>query len=225
MSLQASRGMVTAMVILAPPTVLVVGAGGHARVCIEALTDSGFRVLGCLNSDGAAAPGLPCPVVGRDVDLAAVAAELGVVNVFVAVGDNQARSIATRRACAAGLTPVNAVSRFAMVSPAASFGVGVAVLAGAVVSASATVADGVILNTRCSIDHDVRIGAFAHVAVGVSVAGGVTIGSRALLGVGASVVPLRTIGADAVVGAGAVVVHDVDEGVTVVGVPARPLVR
>jgi len=217
--------MVAAMVTHALPAVLVVGAGGHARVCIEALADSGFRVVGCLNADGAAAPGLPCPVVGRDHDLLAVAAELGVVNVFVAVGDNQARATVSQRASEAGLTLVNAISRFAMVSPGASIGVGVAVLAGAVINTSASVADGVILNTRCSLDHDVHVGAFAHVAVGVSVAGGVTIGQRALLGVGSSVAPCRTIGADTIVGAGAAVVHDVDDGVTVVGVPARPIVR
>ncbi len=217
--------MVAAMVTPALPTVLVIGAGGHARVCIEALEDSGFRVLGCLNLHGEAAPGLPCPVVGRDRDLAAIATELGVVNVFVALGENRARSAVSQRAADVGLTLVNAVSRFAMVSPGASLGVGVAVLAGAVVNTSAAVADGVILNTRCCVDHDVRVGAFAHVAVGVAVAGGVTIGERALLGVGASVTPMRTIGADAIVGAGAVVVHDVEEGVTVVGVPARPIVR
>ncbi|MGB8860205.1 MAG: hypothetical protein WCC60_13150, partial [Ilumatobacteraceae bacterium] len=99
------------------PAVLVVGAGGHARVCIEALTDTGYLVVGCVSSDGDGVPGLPCPVVGRDDDLVAVAAELSVRHVFVAIGDNAARSAASRRADAAGLTPVNAISRFAMLSP------------------------------------------------------------------------------------------------------------
>lgn len=222
---EVTRGMVAVMVTPALSDVLVVGAGGHARVCIEALSDSGFHVVGCLNSDGAAVAGLSCPVVGRDRDVVAVAAGLGVVAVFVAVGDNQARSVLSQRASDAGLTLVNAISRFAMVSPGASLGAGVAVLAGAVVNTSAVVGDGVILNTRCSVDHDVRVGAYSHVAVGVAVAGGVTVGRRVLLGVGASVAPLRTIGDDAVVGAGAAVVHDVGAGATVVGVPARPIVR
>lgn len=210
------------MVTEGKPAVLVVGAGGHARVCIEALADCGHLVVGCVSADGTGSPGLPCPVVGRDDDLVAVAAELAVHHVFVAIGDNRAREVVTSRARAAGLTPVNAISRFAMVSPGARLGSGVAVLAGAVVNTSADIGDGAVLNTRCSVDHDASVGVFAHVAVGASVAGGVRIGARALIGVGAALVPLVQIGADAVVGAGAAVIADVAESTTVVGVPAAP---
>jgi acetyltransferase-like isoleucine patch superfamily enzyme len=45
------------------------------------------------------------------------------------------------------------------------------------------------------------------------------------LGAGAVVLPKLTVGADAVLGAGAVAVRDVAPGITVVGVPARPLER
>lgn len=201
--------------------VLVVGAGGHARVCLEALTDSGFSIVGCVTRDGAAVDGLPAPVLGVDSDIARIAAAHEVRHAFVAIGDNADRQAAADRCASAGLRLVNAVSRFAMVSPAAQLGEGVAVLAGAVLNASASVADGAIVNTRASIDHDVRVGPFAHVAVGASLAGGVTVGPRALLGVGSCAVPNVRIGADAVVGAGAAVTRDVPDGVTVVGVPAR----
>ncbi|MDO8392285.1 MAG: NeuD/PglB/VioB family sugar acetyltransferase [Actinomycetota bacterium] len=201
--------------------VLVVGAGGHARVCIEALADSGFDVVGCVSRDGSGISGLPCRVLGGDEELEQIAERIDVRRVFVAVGHNATRELLTARCREAGLAPVNAISRFAMVSAAAELGSGVAVLAGAVLNPSAIVADGAILNTRCSIDHDVYIGPFAHVAVGVAVAGGVTVGERALLGVGSCVVPLARIGADAVVGAGAAVVRDVAAGTTVMGVPAR----
>jgi len=204
-----------------PARVIVVGAGGHARVCIEALLDSGFDVVGCVSRDGTGVSGLPCRVLGRDEELLELAERMGVQHVFVGIGDNRTRETITHRCREAGLTPVNAVSRFAMVSPAAELGLGVAVLPGAVVNPSAIIADGAIVNTRASIDHDVYVGPFAHVAVGVSLAGGVTLGERALLGVGSCAVPLVRVGADAVVGAGAAVVRDVAAGATVVGVPAR----
>ena len=53
--------------------------------------------------------------------------------------------------------------------------------------------------------------------------GEVVIEEGALVGIGAIVVPRTTIGAWATVGAGAVVIKPVPPGVTVVGVPARPL--
>ena len=80
---------------------------------------------------------------------------------------------------------------------------------------------GVIVNTHASIDHGCRIGAFAHVAPGVALAGDVAVGEGALIGIGASVAPGRSIGAWAMVGAGAAVVRDVAAGATVAGVPAR----
>lgn len=50
-----------------------------------------------------------------------------------------------------------------------------------------------------------------------------TVGDRVFLGAGAKVIGAITIGDDAVVGANAVVTRDVAPGVTVVGVPARPI--
>jgi acetyltransferase-like isoleucine patch superfamily enzyme len=79
------------------------------------------------------------------------------------------------------------------------------------------------LNTGATIDHDNRIGDHAHVAPGCHLAGGITVGEGAFLGTGTSVVPGRRIGAWAMTGAGAVVVHDVDAGARVAGVPARPM--
>jgi len=204
-----------------PTEVLVIGGGGHARVCIEALADSGFEVVGCLTGDGRGGEGLPCPVVGVDTDVAAVAMRLGVDRVFVAIGHNATRQAATERCVAAGLQLVTAVSRFAMVSANATISAGAAVLAGAVLNPSAVVGDGAIVNTRASLDHDVVVGRFAHVAVGVALAGGVEVGERVLMGVGSCATPLVRIGDDAVVGAGAAVVRDVPPRVTVVGVPAR----
>lgn len=52
-----------------------------------------------------------------------------------------------------------------------------------------------------------------------------TIGKGASLGANSTILPGVTVGAGAMVGAGAVVTRDVPPGVTVVGNPARPLLK
>ena len=207
-----------------PIGVLMVGAGGHARVCLEALRDDpNLHVLGSVSSDGTGIEGLLVAVLGSDADLTNIAAREGATHAFIAIGENSVRLAALQRCRDAGLHLVNAVSRFAMVSSSAVVGDGVALLPGSVINAAAHFGDGVIVNTTASVDHDCVIGDGAHIGPGAVLAGGVRVGTEAFVGMGARVLPGVAIGANAVVGAGAVVVADVADGLTVVGVPARPL--
>lgn len=82
-----------------------------------------------------------------------------------------------------------------------------------------------VANFGAMLGHEAVIGAAAVVNPGANISGGVTIGERALIGTGAHILQYLRIGNDAVVGAGAVVTRDVAAGVTVVGVPAKPLAK
>ncbi len=73
--------------------------------------------------------------------------------------------------------------------------------------------------TRCTL------GDFVTVGPNATICGDVTIGDDVMIGAGAVIRNLLTIGDGAVIGCGAVVVEDVPAGVTVVGNPARPIVR
>ena len=202
--------------------VLLVGAGGHARVCLEALLDDPRHdVIGAVSGDGTALAEFGIRLLGMDADVDQVARTFAVDQVFVAIGDNAARSAVTHRCDADGLVTATAVSRFAMVSRSAVLHDGVALLPGSVVNAATVIGRGSIVNTNASVDHDCRIGEFVHVAPGVAIAGGVTVGSGTLIGIGARVLPNVTIGARAVVGAGALVLSDVPDGAMVTGMPAR----
>jgi UDP-perosamine 4-acetyltransferase len=203
--------------------VLLIGAGGHARVCLEALLDDGdTEVIGALSADGSGVPALGVPMLGRESDLRNITQRDGDITFCVAIGDNATRqSVAPRISHRVVESVTHAISRFAMISTTASCGDGVHLLPGSVVNAATEVGDGTIVNTNASIDHDGRIGAFVHVAPGAAIGGGVTIGDLAFVGIGARILPGLTIGAGARIGAGAVVIDDVEPGVTVVGVPAR----
>ena len=86
-------------------------------------------------------------------------------------------------------------------------------------------ADDAILNTGCSVDHDVQLYDGDHICPGARLAGEVQVGSRSWIGIGAYVIQQVRIGSDVSVGAGAAVVRDLQDGFTAVCVPARVLPR
>jgi acetyltransferase-like isoleucine patch superfamily enzyme len=99
------------------------------------------------------------------------------------------------------------------------------VFASAVVNAYATVGEGAILNTGCSVDHDCTLGLCVHISPGARLAGSVNVGDGSWIGIGACVRQMLRIGSNVMVGAGAVVVCDISDNRTVAGVPARTIVR
>lgn len=80
-------------------------------------------------------------------------------------------------------------------------------------------------NLYSYVEHDCIIGDFVTFAPGAKANGNVTIGDHAYIGAGAVIRQGLTIGAGAIVGMGAVVTRDVPPGITIVGNPAKPLIK
>lgn len=202
--------------------VVVIGAGGHAKVAIEALRYSGYSVIGCTDFDTTPRSVVGVNVLGGDDQLPEIRSA-GVRHAFPAIGNNAIRERKGAELAALGFELPIAAGPAATVSPSARIGRGVAIFGGAVINADARIEDFAIVNTNASVDHDCRIGYAAHVAPGCSIAGCVEVGDRALLGAGTCVIPNIRIGSDTVIGAGSVVIRDLPSNVTAVGVPARIL--
>jgi acetyltransferase EpsM len=92
----------------------------------------------------------------------------------------------------------------------------------AVVGAETSVGRHVVLNRGALVGHHTSIDEFATLNPGANVGGNSSVGPGAVLGMGCTVVNGTRIGAEAVVAAGAVVLRDVERGIRVQGVPARP---
>ena len=206
---------------------VLVGAGGHARVVLDAARAGGSEVIAVVDARaelvGSSFEGLE--VVGDESKIVALR-ERGVDAVLlgvgsVAVGDTRRALYARISALGLALPIVRHPS--SVVSPTATLGPACVVFANATINPGARIGLNVIVNTAAIVDHDVRVGDHAHVSPGAHLAGGVTIGEGSHVGIGSTVLQGVRIGAGVVVGAGAVVLRDVPDGDWVAGVPARSI--
>lgn len=193
---------------------LVIGAGGHAKVVIDAARCAGFEIAGIVGREGDPEELLGIRVSHDATDIAAD-------GFIVAIGDNATRSRYFDEYRAGGLAPATVIHPSAVIAEGVLIGESTFIAAGVIVNVDARIGADAILNTGCTVDHDCVIGSHALVGPLASLCGGVEIGGGVLLGAGVSVKPRTSIGAWSVVGAGAAVVSDLPERSVCVGVPAR----
>lgn len=202
---------------------LIIGAGGHGKVVADAALESGLW-------DGIVFLDDAWPekqhnghwtIYGKVEQLEIWQAQYR--HAVVAIGHNQLRLELQSKLIAAGFEMATIIHPSAQVSRFAKIGAGSVVCANAVISVDAEVGVAAIINTAATVDHDCRLGGGVHLAPGVHLGGGVVVGDSSLIAIGAAVRNYLVIGSDVTIGAGAVVVRDIKDGVTAVGVPARPI--
>ncbi|MCA1532166.1 NeuD/PglB/VioB family sugar acetyltransferase [Bradyrhizobium sp. NBAIM03] len=201
-------------------SLIVLCAGGHARVVIEALLSRGIRPVGVTDRDPARVGEAigAVKITGSDDDVMNMAADE--VELANGLGNRATRTdsgLAGRRVLFERFTalgykfPVIAHAS-AVIASDAQLGDGAQVMAGAVIQPAARIGRNVLVNTRAVVEHDCIVGDHAHVAPGAVLCGGVSIGESVHVGAGAVVLVGVKVGAGAVVAAGAVVTRDVAAG-------------
>jgi sugar O-acyltransferase (sialic acid O-acetyltransferase NeuD family) len=198
-------------------SILLIGAGGHARACIDVIEHAGsFVVKGLV--------GLPqevdsrilgYPVLGVDEDLPALLGEYA--NALIAVGQIKIPNprirlfdLAQQNSC--GMPVI--VSPHAYVSRHATLDAGTIVMHGAVVNAGAVVGRNCIVGSLSLIEHDVVIADHCHIATAATVNGGVNIGEGTFIGSNASIRECIKIGERCLIGMGQQVLADCEAGVS-----------
>lgn len=202
--------------------VVVFGAGNGGLTVLETLNSmGGWEVAAFLDEkpelSGTQHGGLP---VWLFEDLSMLK-DRGIHYFVTAVADRVRRlEIASEmeRAC---FEPLNAVHRFAYISPSAVLGTGNHIKAGAVIDANCRIGNHCIIDNGAIVPHDNVIGDGCHLAPGAVLGSGITIGKGTLVGIGSTIITGITIGKGVIVGAGANVVRDIPDGVIVRGNPAK----
>lgn len=199
---------------------LIVGAGGHAKVVTDlVLENKQYELVGYIDSDFSKKYRDIC-VVGEDADLSKFYEE-GVSCVFVALGNNQLRQKIQVKCEKIGYAVVNIISSRAYISPTVEMGKGNVIMNGAILHASTRLGNGCIINTNASVDHDCVIGDYTHVAPGVAISGFTHVGRECCLGTGSRIIDRIVVGDRVTLGAGGVIINNVENDTIVVGVPAK----
>lgn len=193
------------------PSILLVGAGGHARACIDVIEQEGRFVIGGLlglpSEVGSCILGYP--VVGGDDDAARLAPDYACA--IVTVGQIKTPRVRMRLwavIAALGVGTPAIVSPRAYVSRHARVGDGTIVMHGAIVNAGARVGHNCIVNSQSLVEHDALIGDHCHVATGARINSGVQVGEGSFIGSGSTVRQGVIIGHRCLVGMGQDVLRD-----------------
>ncbi len=183
-------------------SMLLVGAGGHARAIVEALAAANSPVDTYV--DPQPSRWLEAHHLRYDEEAEALLKE-GFVLGFGGVSPEQLsrRYTVFRGYRERGWKPRTVVHSSAIVSASAGIGDGCIVLALAVVQPAARLAEAVIVNTGAMVEHDSSVGAGSHIAPGAIVLGDCTVGAACMIGAGAIVLQGATVPDGTLVPAGA----------------------
>jgi len=174
--------------------ILLIGGGGHCHSCIDVIeSENVFKIAGIVERPGAGANKIKSimdyPVLGSDNDLELLKKRYNYALITVGqIGSSLARKKIFKHLKNIGFILPVIISPLARVSKHANLDEGTIVMHQAIVNACAHIGSNCILNTRCLIEHDVKIGNHTHVSTAVVINGQAVIGSGSFVGSNATIV-------------------------------------
>ena len=197
---------------------IILGAGGHAKVLAEILIGQGHNILGLVtpnNRSKLAISGLS--VLGDDDAISAFQPEeVLLVNGIGAIPGRNTRWKVAVRMRESGYAFANVIHPNAIIASDIKLSEGVQIMAGSVIQSGTQIGRNSIINTGVLVDHDCQINENCHLAPGVVCCGSVLIGEGCFVGAGATIIQNVTIGNNAIIAAGSIVNKNVAGGLTLI---------
>lgn len=197
---------------------IVIGAGGYAKSVLDSIDYYNYKIKGFLDEFTTEDEHLGYPVMWHSID------EIDAPEkyfYFIAIGNNERRKVWFDRLVNRKLRLINVVDRSAIISPEAKIGNGCFFGKMSVVNSRAVIGDDCIINTKSLVEHGCTVQNHANISTNAVINGDVIIGEGTFVGTSSTTIGQKRVGKWSTIGAGAVVIRDVEDGVTVAGVPAK----
>ena len=205
--------------------IIIVGAGGHAKVIIDIIEEQGqYDIIGISDLQmGVGEEFAGYPILGGD-EVLKFYFNKGVRNAANGVGgyrDNVNRTKVFKAVKEIGFDFPPVIHPSAVISKSSNIGDGCVIFPGVSINSAVDVGANVIIATNASIDHDTRVGDHVLISAGVTLGADIFIEEGTLFALGSKVISGVCISRDIVVGAGAVVTNSLKERGVYLGCPAR----
>ncbi len=205
---------------MSKPSIILIGAGGHAHACIDVIEQQAqYDIAGLVGKqEEMYDQHLGYSVIAADASLM----ELAKIHQHAIIAVGQIHSAAPRirlyqQAVEFGFKLPAIISPTAFVSRHAIIGSGTVVMHGAIVNAGAKIGDNCIINTRALIEHDAIVESHSHISTGAILNGNVKIGTGCFVGSGSTVKEGVSLGKRCLVGMGLSVRHNLADDTCFVG--------
>jgi sugar O-acyltransferase (sialic acid O-acetyltransferase NeuD family) len=206
--------------------VIVWGASGHAKVIKNALSDDS-KIIAYIDMYIPDKTFLQCPVYSSfERYLDSQDFEISTHFVIAIGGDKgKERILIKEKFEKYNILPTTVIHKTAWVDETAIIEEGAQILGMAAISAGVQIGAQTIINTNATIDHETYIGKGCHIMPAAAVARCVTIEDFCTVGTNATILPRLVLKKESIVGAGSVVTKNIEESLTVIGVPAKTYIR
>lgn len=202
--------------------VVIIGAGGHAKVIADIIEKSGDEIVGFLDDNKEIGTTIinEYKVIGDLNNRFTMAVTKENLEFIIAIGDNKKREEISH---SPNLKFYTAIHPSAQIGLDVEIQEGTVIMANACINSSAKIGKHCIINTGAIIEHDNIIEDFVHISPNVALGGTVKIGKSTHVGIGSTIKNNITICENCKIGAGAVVVKDIEKEGTYIGVPAKKM--
>lgn len=185
------------------------GASGHAKVIIDIIKAQGGVVEGLVDDNSNLKELNGIPVLHN---------ANGLSPFIISIGNSKIRKMIAERLNCEFTTAIHPT---AIISSTATIAEGTVIMQGAIIQTEVQIGKHCIINTKTSIDHECVIGDYVHIAPGCTISGDVHVADGSWIGAGTTIIQGIHVGKNCCIGAGSVIVKDIPDNSKAYGVPCR----